>query len=90
MSGKSTMDELFSQSKFTNGDQKQFLDNLDLQLTLDNHDFSIDERLEMIGTCYNKNIRSVIMQVPCPEEMLNFKKCVRKYARTKMRIISYY
>jgi hypothetical protein len=30
------------------------------------------------------------MQVPCPEEMLNFKKCVRKYARTKMRIISYY
>jgi hypothetical protein len=36
---------------------------------MDNHDFSVDERLEIIGTCYNKNVKSMIMQLPDAEEM---------------------
>ena len=46
--------------------------------------------MEIIGYCYNKNIRSVIMAVPNAEESNGFTKCVRKFARTKLRLISYY
>ena len=46
--------------------------------------------MEMIATCFNKNVNSVIMQVPDPEESFQFKMCVRKFSRVKMRAISYY
>ena len=46
--------------------------------------------MEMIATCFNKNVNSVIMQVPDPEESHQFKMCVRKFSRVKMRAISYY
>ena len=51
---------------------------------------ALDERLEIVTTCFDKTIGSVIMQIPDPEEMHSFKKCVRKFARVKMRSIQYY
>jgi hypothetical protein len=35
-------------------------------------------------------VQSVIMQIPDVDEMFKFKQCLRKFSRTKMRIISYY
>ena len=51
---------------------------------------AVDERLEIISYCMDKNIASVIMQVPDPNELHLFKQCVRKYARVKMRSLQYY
>ena len=44
----------------------------------------------MIDTCYTRTVNSVIMSVPDLEELYNFKRCIRKYGRTKMRVINYY
>ena len=41
-------------------------------------------------TCFDKNVNSVIMQIPDLEELFAFKKCVRKYSRVKMRAATYY
>ena len=46
--------------------------------------------MQIIGTCFEKNINSIIMQMPDLEELYDFKKCVRKYARVKMRAVTYY
>ena len=46
--------------------------------------------MEMIGTCFNKSVQSVIMQIPDKDESDKFKNCLRKFARTKMRIVDYY
>ena len=48
--------------------KQKFLDDLDAQLSRDNHDIALDERLEIISTCFNKCIKSVVMQIPEPEE----------------------
>jgi hypothetical protein len=48
--------------------KEKFLDDLDAKLKQDNHDIAVDERMEIIATCFNKNVHSVIMQVPDPEE----------------------
>lgn len=42
---------------------------LNTQLKFDNHDMALDERLEIITTCFEKNVGSVIMQMPEAEEM---------------------
>ena len=54
-----TLEELMKQSNISNRDN--FLDSLNDQLRDDNHDISLDERLEIISTCFDKNINSVIM-----------------------------
>lgn len=51
---------------------------------------SIDESLEMITDCFSKTINSVTMQIPNPQELNEFKLCVRKYARVKLRCIQTY
>ena len=71
-------------------DQEKFLESLNRQLKVDNHDFALDERLEIVTTCFDKTIGSVIMQIPDPEELFKFKMCVRKFARVKMRAVNYY
>ena len=71
-------------------DQEKFLNDLETQLRVDNHDIGVDERLEIIATCFDKNISSVVMQIPEPQELHTFKMCVRKYARVKMRTLQYY
>jgi hypothetical protein len=63
---------------------------LNTQLKHDNHDIALDEKLEMITTCFEKNINSVILAVPDTEEAQLFRTCVRKFARVKMRSVSYY
>jgi hypothetical protein len=63
---------------------------LNTQLKFDNHDIALDEKLEIITTCFEKNVGSVIMQMPETEEMQLFRTCVRKFSRTKMRAVSYY
>lgn len=35
-------------------------------------------------------MRSVVLQMPDNDEMQQFKKCVRKFSRVKMRTASYY
>ena len=64
--------------------------DLNSQLKVDNYDFGLSERLEIVTTCFDKTISSMIMQIPDPEELHVFKKCVRKYARVKMRSLQYY
>ena len=88
--GQKTLNELFEQSKMDNKTKEKFLDDLDAKLQQDNHDIALDERMEIITTCFNKNINSVIMQIPEPEEQHQFKMCVRKFSRVKMRAVSYY
>ena len=70
--------------------KEKILDDLDAKLKQDNHDIALDERMEIISTCFNKNINWVIIQIPEPEEQHAFKMCVRKFARVKMRTVSYY
>ena len=63
---------------------------LDQQLQLDAHDLAIEEKMEIINTCYTKTVGSIISSIPDLDELLTFRKCVRKYARVKMRCINYY
>lgn len=63
---------------------------MDAQLKFDNHDLALDEKLEIITTCFDKQIHSVIIQLPDVEELFAFKMCVKKFARVKMRSIAYY
>ena len=85
-----TIDQLLEQSKFSADQKAKFLNDLETQLEIDNHDIGVDERLEMIHYCMEKNVDSVIMQIPEPNELHYFKQCVRKYARVKMRSLQYY
>ena len=66
--GGETLEQLLAQSKMDKETKEKFLDDLDAKLKQDNHDISLDERMEIITTCFNKNINSVIMQIPEPEE----------------------
>lgn len=90
MTNKTTLTFLMQKSKFNEKEKGDFLDALNAQLKVDNHDISLDEKLDIITTCFDKNVQSVITQVPDLEELYGFKKCVRKYARVKMRAVTYY
>jgi hypothetical protein len=46
--------------------------------------------MTIISTCFDKTVHSVIMSIPDLEELYNYKRCVRKYSRVKMRTINYY
>lgn len=80
-----TIDQLLAQSSMSKDQSEKFFKDLDNQLTIDNHDMAVDERLEIISTCFGHTIGSVVMQVPDPNELHAFKTCVRKFARVKMR-----
>lgn len=84
------MEHLFKQCDFTADQRRDFLVALNTQLKHDNHDNALDEKMEIITYCFEKNVGSVIMQVPDQEESQLFKTCVRKFARSKMRTVSYY
>ena len=86
----STFDKLIEQSNLSPDEATQFKRDLDQQLDFDNHDLAVQERMEIVSTCYQKNVNSVIVSIPSLEELYGFKKCVRKYARVKMRAINYY
>ena len=88
--GTETLEQLFKQSGMDKQTKQKFLDDLDAQLSRDNHDMALDERLEIISTCFNKCIKLVVMQIPEPEEQHEFKMCIRKFGRVKMRAVSYY
>ena len=50
-------------------DQKDlYIKTLNAQLRADNHDLALDERLEIINTCFTKTVNSVVMAVPDSEE----------------------
>lgn len=57
---------------------------------MDNHDLAVEEKLHIIGVCFDKTVNSIFMQMPDLEELYAFKKCVRKFSRVKMRAITYY
>ena len=63
---------------------------LNQQIENDNHDNALAEKMDIISTCFNANVHSVIMQIPDVAELYSFKQCVRKYARVKMRSVQYY
>ena len=46
--------------------------------------------MKIVKTCFDKTVNSIVMQMPDLEELYTFKKCVRKYARVKMRAVNYY
>ena len=85
-----TFEKLIQQSKMTPDQAAQFKQDLNQQLDFDNHDLAVQERMDIISTCYQNNVNSVIVSIPSLEELYAFKKCVRKYARVKMRAINYY
>ena len=60
------------------------------QLQLDAHDLAVEEKMDIVNTCFDKNVNSIIAHMPDLDELLTFRKCVRKYARVKMRCINYY
>ena len=64
-----------------------FQGNINIETT--NISGDIQKKLDIITTCFDKNVQSVITQVPDLEELYGFKKCVRKYARVKMRAVTY-
>ena len=56
----------------------------------DNHDIAIQEKMDIVGVCFERHVNSVIVSNPTLEELMSFKKCVRKHCRVKMRSINYY
>ena len=57
---------------------------------MDNHDIALEEKMSVIKVCFEKNINSIFTQMPDLEELYQYKKCIRKYSRVKMRTINYY
>ena len=53
--GTETLEQLFKQSNMDKQTKQKFLDDLDAQLRRDNHDMALDERLEIVSTCFNIN-----------------------------------
>ena len=85
-----TIDQLMGQSNLDAPQKEKFLKDLEKQLSIDNHDISVDERMEIIETCFGKCITSVVMQIPDPNELHDYKMCIRKFTRVKMRSLQYY
>ena len=56
-----SLEQLIQQSGMSKDEEQKFLNNLELQLRIDNHDMAIDDRLEIISTCFDKAISTVIM-----------------------------
>ena len=71
-------------------EKEKFLDALQFQVSNDSHDMAIQEKLDIISTCLDKNMNSIITAIPNLEELYSFKKCVRKFCRVKMRAVTYY
>ena len=90
MTDNTTLNSLFTSSGFSAKQKEDFLSSLDAQLQSDNHDLALEEKMEIIGTCFKRNINSVVMAIPDVDELYLYKKCVRKYARVKMRAVTYY
>ncbi len=84
------LEQVFKQSKFNVKEKEFFMNGLESQLKQDNHDLSVQEKLQIVTTCFDRQVNSVIMQMPDLEELYAYKKCVRKYARVKMRALNYY
>ena len=85
-----TLEKLLTQSKFNPKEKEAFKKELEQTLQNDNHDIALEEKLTIVSTCFDKTVNSVITQMPDLEELYEFKKCVRKYARVKMRAVNYY
>lgn len=66
---ETSLEHLFAQSKFTQEQKTDFLKALNTQLKYDNHDIALDERLEIVTTCFEKNVGSVIIQMPDGDEL---------------------
>lgn len=56
-----TLDFLLQNSGFNAQESKDFKTTLDAQLKFDNHDIALEEKMEVITTCFDKNIHSVII-----------------------------
>jgi hypothetical protein len=56
-----TVDFLLQNSGFNDQESKDFKTTLDAQLKFDNHDIALEEKMEIITTCFDKNIHSVII-----------------------------
>ena len=78
------------QSKFNAKEKEQYLKDIEAQLKIDNHDIALEEKMQTIQVCFEKNVNSIFTQMPDMEELYAFKKCIRKYSRVKMRAINYY
>ena len=87
MSANPILEQLFKQSKFSQKEKDAYLKELDAQLKMDNHDISLEEKMQAVNLCFEKNVNSIFMPVPDLEELYAFKKCIRKYARVKMRAV---
>ena len=87
---QTTLNKLFERSKFSETQREDYLKTLNAQLQHDNHDLALDEKLEIITTCFDRCVNSVILAIPSNEEMQRFQICVRKFSRVKMRSIQYY
>eukprot|EP00347_Sterkiella_histriomuscorum_P022904 403336719 len=84
------LEQLFKQSKFNAAEKLAFTQNLEQRLKIDNHDQALEEKMNIVMTCFDKTVNSVIMSMPDLEELYAYKKCVRKYSRVKMRAVTYY
>ena len=47
-----TLEQLLKQSGLKGKEYEKFMDDLEKQLTIDNHDFGVEERLEIVSTCF--------------------------------------
>lgn len=70
--------------------QAEFRQVLNAQLSADAHDMAVQEKLDITTYCFDKTVNSVVMQIPDTNELHAFRQCVRKFARVKMRAITYY
>jgi len=59
--------------------QEEFYKDLTKQIEIDVHDLSVDEKLEIVDFCFQKNVQSVIQKVPDVHEMNYFRLCLRKH-----------
>ena len=84
------LDALFKQSKFNAKEKESYLKAVEQQLKMDNHDIALEEKMQVVKVCFDKNINSIFTQMPDLEELYLYKKCIRKYSRVKMRAINYY
>ena len=56
-----SIDFLLKNSNFNTEETSDFKKHLEAQPKFDNHDLALEEKLEIITTCFDKNIHSVII-----------------------------
>ena len=84
------LEQLFKQSKFAQKEKDAYLKEVEQQLKNDNHDIALEEKMQAVAVCFDRTVHSTFMQMPDLEELYAYKKCIRKYARVKMRTLNYY